>query len=74
VSRRRAEELLILRAVEGLTEAEDRELSRLLIEVPELDDGGFDTAAAACHLALLGPEEPMPAALRRKLERDAMTG
>lgn len=69
MSRQRAEELLAFRAVGGLDEAEARELERLLAEMPELDDGGFETAAAACHLALLGPEEPMPDELRRRLER-----
>ena len=68
MSRRRAEELLALRAAGGLDEAEAGELGTLLAELPELDDGGFETAAAACHLALLGPDEPLPDALRRRLE------
>ena len=71
MSRQRAEELLAFRAVEGLGQTEDRELQGLLAEMPELDDGGFDEAAAAIHLALLGPEEPMPAEVRGRLEREA---
>ena len=67
----RAEELLAFRAVEGLAEAEAEELNALLAATPELDDGGYETAAAACHLALMGPEEPLPDALRRRLERQA---
>jgi HEAT repeat protein len=70
VSRRRAEELLAFSSVEGLSEAEDLELAALLDEMPELDDGGFERAAAACHLALLGPEESLPYALRQRLERE----
>jgi hypothetical protein len=71
VSRQRAEELLAFRAVEGLADTEDRELSTLLSDIPELDDDGFELAAAACHLALIGPEEPLPEELRRRLERQA---
>ena len=67
----RAEELLALRAVEPLPEADQRELAALLAESPGLDDGGFERAAAACHLALLGPEEAMPEHLRRRLAREA---
>lgn len=71
MSRRRAEELLALRAVEGLEDAENRELSNLLIAMPEFDEGVFGAAAAACHLALLGPEEPLPEALRLRLRSEA---
>ena len=71
MSHRRGEELLAFRAVEGLGEAESRELADLIAETPDLDDGGFEKAAAACHLALLGPEEPMPEAVRRKLDHEA---
>jgi hypothetical protein len=73
VSRERAEELLAFRAVGGLDDAEAKELDRLLSATPELDDGGFETAAAACTLALLGPEEALPDALRRRLEQEAAT-
>ena len=72
MSRRRAEELLVFRAVEGLDEAEGRELTALLVETPELDDGGFEAAAAACHLALLGPESPLPNSLRQRLDKEAI--
>ncbi len=71
MSRARAEELLAFRAVEGLADEETRELSGLLAENPQLDDGGFERAAAACHLALLGPEEAMPDHVRQRLERAA---
>ena len=73
MSRLRAQELLALRAVEPLPEIEEQELSTLLADSPDLDDDGFERAAAACHLALLGPEEPMPEHLRRKLEEQAAT-
>ena len=71
MSRRRAEELLALRAVEGLEDVEERELSNLLAAMPEVDDGAFEAAAAACHLALVGAEVPLPDALRQRLESDA---
>ena len=71
MSGQRVEELLAFRAVEGLAETEDRELQGLLAETPQLDDGGFEKAAAAIHLAMLGPEETMPAEVRDRLEREA---
>ena len=71
MSRRRAEELLAFRAVDGLADVENDELAGLLAAMPELDDGGFERAAAACHLALLGPEEPLPEALRQRLKRQS---
>ena len=71
MSRQRAEELLAFRAVEGLDDADQHELDALLADSPELDDGSFETAAAACHLALLGPDEPMPESVRRRLDRAA---
>ena len=71
MSRQRTEELLAFRAVEGLDDADQHELDARLADSPELDDGSFETAAAACHLALLGPEEPMPEAVRRRLDRAA---
>lgn len=60
-------ELLATRATEGLSEAESRHLERLLGDSPRVDPLGFERAAAAVHLALLGPERPVPDALRRKL-------
>ena len=71
MSRERAGELLLWRAVEGLDDDANRELAGLLAKNPDLDDDGFDYAAAACHLALLGPEEPMPGHVRQRLERAA---
>lgn len=71
MSRERAEELLAWRAVEGLDDNENRELDGLLAAMPELDDGSFERAAAACHLALLGPEESLPDPARQRLKRAA---
>lgn len=66
----RLHELLTVRAVEGLAEAEQRELAELEARYPGLDDAALDRAAAAVALAGLRPE-PLPAALRARLEADA---
>jgi hypothetical protein len=71
MSHPRVEELLAFRAVGGLGGEESRELAGLLAESSDLDDGSFERAAAACNLALLGPEEPMPDSVRQSLERAA---
>lgn len=58
----RIEELLVQRALQGLTPDEAAELRALGAE----DDDSFDLAAAAVDLATL-PAEPMPAALAAEL-------
>jgi hypothetical protein len=58
----RREELLAERALEGLGEAEARELERL----GGAGDGSLDLAAAAVALAELGELEPLPEALAAK--------
>lgn len=66
----RLHDLLALRAVEGLEEAERRELADFEARYPGLDTEALDRAAAS--IALIGlPAEPLPASLRAKLEADA---
>ncbi len=67
MSRERIEELLALEATAGLGSGERAELERLLADHPELADGGFERAAAAIHLALVGPEEPLDDLQRQRL-------
>jgi hypothetical protein len=59
----RQHELLADRALEGLSEAETRELERL----GGAADQSYDEAAAALALAELGPLEPLPDALAEKV-------
>lgn len=63
-------ELLSLRAIEGLDDAEQEEVQRLGSAYPEFDAEELDRAAAALVLAGLRPE-PMPATLRARVEADA---
>lgn len=66
----RLHELLAARAVEGLAEQEQQELDQLKTHYPQLDADALERVAAA--LALTGLErEPMPAALRARVEADA---
>jgi hypothetical protein len=65
--RRRAEELLALRAVEGLAAEQDRELAGLLGAGLHFDVDGFDTAAAALDQAMTIEEEPLPALIRERV-------
>jgi hypothetical protein len=66
----RLQELLALRAVEGLAAHERQELEQCMARYPQLDSEALDRVAAS--LALLGLErEPMPAALRARVEADA---
>jgi hypothetical protein len=66
----RLEELLALRAVEGLDEHEHLELRQLSARYPQADTEALDRIAAALALVGLKPE-PMPAALRSRVEADA---
>jgi hypothetical protein len=63
-------DLLTLRATEGLGGEERRELQELAANHPEFDPDEFDRVAAALVLARLRVE-PMPAALRLRIEADA---
>lgn len=66
----RLHDLLATRAVEGLGAEEQRELAEFERRYPGLDDEALDRAAAAVALAGLRVE-PLPAALRGRLEADA---
>ena len=70
-SRDRLEELLATEATQPLSPAEESELDALLSAHPGIDSEGFELAAAAIHLALSGPPEPLPNALAEKLHRAA---
>jgi hypothetical protein len=63
-------DLLTLRAIEGLSEEERKELQELAANHPEFDPDEFDRVAASLALAGLRVE-PMPAALRARIEADA---
>ena len=66
----RLEELLALRAIEGLDEAEQEELTQFTTSHPGFDPDEIDRVAAA--LALSGLRiEPMPAEVRARVEADA---
>lgn len=60
-------ELLALHSTQGLSSAESRRADELLKRFPDVELDMFDRAAAAVHLALLGPERPLPAHLRPEL-------
>jgi hypothetical protein len=63
-------DLLAMRAIEGLSPAEQDELNDLAANYPDLDPDELDRVAAS--LAVSGLRlEPMPAALRARIEADA---
>jgi hypothetical protein len=66
----RLQELLALQAVEGLDEHEKQELARFRTRYPQLDADAFERVAASLALVAL-EREPMPAALRARVEADA---
>lgn len=68
---RRLDELLMLRAVEGLAPEEARELDTLIATEPDADPEAYDAASAALDLAMGGEEEALPAHLRARLVADA---
>lgn len=68
---RRIDELLVQRATEGLNAAEAAELSRLLEQAPQADEGRFDAAAALVALAAFDPRERIPESTMRALMRSA---
>ncbi len=59
--------MLAIGSVERLSADQSSRLTRLLADFPEVDPNGFEQAAAAFHLALLGPLRPMPSRLRNRL-------
>lgn len=63
----RAEELLVRRATEGLSSAEQQELDELLAADPGADALDYELAAAAIQMAMTDIE-PAPAHLRARLE------
>jgi hypothetical protein len=70
-ARQRIDELLLLRATEGLSTQERVELDGLLARHPDVDATAYERAAAAVCLATLGRSVGMPDALRRRLESSA---
>lgn len=68
----RLDELLIDRAVRGLTSDESQELAKLLDAAGKADDVSFDRAAAALDLALHSDVDvEVPPALLKQLQQDA---
>lgn len=65
----RFSELLAARALEGLAGAEQAELAELTARFPGADLDAFERVAACLALAGLRVE-PMPAALRARVEAD----
>ncbi len=66
------EALLVKRAIEGLTVDERAELARLLQSAPVFDSDAFERAAAAIHVGQIGAKTHLPAALRQRIERQAL--
>jgi Anti-sigma-K factor rskA len=67
----RLADLLTRQATEGLSEADQRELDQLLVEYPDADPMALETTAAALFLAGDWQEEPLPPAVRAKLDAAA---
>ena len=65
----RLEELLAEQATQGLDGVSAAELRDLLARVPHGDDDGFELAAAAIELAMLGELEQMPTGVRDRLRQ-----
>jgi hypothetical protein len=61
------DELLLRRATEGLSRAEEARLDALLAAHADVDDLGYDMAAAAVLLAALTATEPMPEHVKRRI-------
>ena len=70
-SRRRIDDLLLTRAIDGLSAAETRELEALLALHPRVDAEAYERAAAAICLAALGAHPAMPSSLRARIEQSA---
>ena len=73
--RDRLEQLMADRALVGLTDAEAQELRQLRRRLGEPEDDGLDAAAAILAAVFVdeGAAEEMPAALRERIARDAVT-
>lgn len=66
--RRRLDDLLLARATEGLDPESAAELARLLARAPAGDDRGYERAAAAVCLAVLGHGGSLPRRVRARIE------
>jgi hypothetical protein len=66
----RLDELLFVRALEGLSDGEERELALLLAREPDVDARIYERAAAAVCIATLAPTA-LPVGLRASVEADA---
>jgi anti-sigma-K factor RskA len=64
-------DLLADRALQGLSDDEQRELEILKAQYPELDEQEFERAAAAIQLTEAMKPEPLPKHLRSKIIADA---
>lgn len=70
-ARRRIADLLLLRATEGLSPAQQRGLERLLARTPGVDRDFYEHAAAIVCLAACAPRDAMPRSLRDAVAADA---
>jgi len=66
------EDLLVKRAIEGLTVDERSELARLMRSAPVSDRDAFERTAAAIYVGQIGASARLPAALRQRIERQAL--
>ncbi len=64
-------DLLVRRATEGIGEHEEELLAQTLEAHPEAAQEGFESTAAALHVALIWPPQPMPGPVRAAVERDS---
>jgi hypothetical protein len=71
IDRNRLDDLLLARATEGLDDAAAAELERLLAAEPVDEYGGYERAAAAVGLAVLGARGAMPRRVRERIEAAA---
>jgi hypothetical protein len=65
------DELLLRRATEGLSRVETARLDELLAAHPDVDDFGYDLAAAAVLLGALSQTEPMPEHVKQRIAAGA---
>jgi anti-sigma-K factor RskA len=72
MSNERLLELLVQRATEGLNANEQLEMNRLLAQANYTDAEQFEATAAALLLASSLEDEPLPAALKGRLEQHAI--
>jgi hypothetical protein len=66
--RRRLDDLKLRRATEGLDSESAAELARLLARSPDGDDRGYERAAAAVCLAVLGHGGSLPRRVRARID------